>query len=92
MESFIEWIDLINDLARLNKFYEVSFDLVNWHVEFFWNFSDRDNFVSLNVLLKSFEPDVSEDRNIFVLAKVHIVFEVVFDGFQGLMEFQVISI
>jgi len=92
VEGLIETVNFIDDLALLDQVHKVFFYRLLSVMELMCDLSDGNDFVSLYVLLQSFEANVSEDRHLFMLAKIYIVLQVVFNGFQMLLELKVVSI
>jgi hypothetical protein len=92
VKGLIETVNFIDDFTLLDQLDKVFFNRLNSVMELMGDLSDRNYFVSLDVLLQSFETNFCEDRHLFMLAKVYIVLQVALNGFKVLLELKIVSI
>ena len=92
MKCLIEAVNFIDNFALFDQLDKIAFNWLKSVMEFMSYLSYWNYFVSLNMLLQGFQPDVSKDWNVLVLTEVNVVPQVVLDSFQVLLELEIISV
>jgi hypothetical protein len=92
MKSLVEIVNFIMNFSLLDQLNQIIFNWINGIVEFLSYLWDRNNFVCLNMLLQSFEANISENSHLFVITKVNIILKLILDGNQTFLKLQIISI
>ena len=86
MKSLVEIINLVVYFALTDKLTKIILDCIKRVMEFLCNLFYWNNFVSLHMLLKSFQSDVSENWHFLMLSEEYIILQLILYWHQAFLE------